>query len=359
MAWSGLAETVAPKLGCSLKDGVAKAMVRLWVGLATIVAVGMCQGVASAVSETEIVNDSGLIIDGPRCIELPTSVYDATADKFYDADIRVCPGGVFDLTKGDNRAKPGEEIILSAGLAEAKSPWKFARAYPNKAYPFTGWRDETVGRTIGSDESLSWDATTTALPFAPQQVIPSPDQEQYHYADLKILDAAAAYPLDENSVVVALDGYLFLKPTSLLDVLFKPAPSQYREVWYYQSDVEERELKRTFIRSFSREDFPTWERSEPAWASEAKKVAAVKEDDSDVGGDLLKGVAIAVGIYIASELFGSSSSSGSSGSSSDDYSDPGASGGGHYKPPPEDPVDPPDAIDPFYGDCHGGPAYGC
>lgn len=323
--------------------------------------------------DTEVVTDTGLITDGPRCDEFQASVYDATREYFYTADLRACPGGLYDLTYGENYPLPGQEMIFSPGHEGRTGAWRFVRAYPNEAYRFIGTTDEQIGTLIGSANPPGWNETNTILPFVPHKVSPTTSGDAYFYHEMEILDRGLAAPLDENSVLTGMDGWMFETPTGLLDALAEPVASQYRQVWYYDRTDPNQTRRRAYIRVLRQSsDDGQWSAAKPSWAPQdapvPPSVAAAESgrEERSTGEKIAEGVIVFAAIWLMSELLTSGSSSGSSSGSYGGGGGGGSSSRDRY-PEPERNTSPSSGnndssgspSDGLYGDCHGGAAYGC
>lgn len=192
-----------------------------------------------------------------------------------DPHLESCPGGVVDVTPAPNGPRAGELTVLSMGRYQNKQVPFLFRGVPNTAYPFAAvYLHDLAGHFLYDDAPHPLSTLAHALPFQPKQVVSLGDlgdgHTGYGYTDLEIVPSRAreAYPLNRQSVLIAIDGYNFVSPRALPSFLAQAAPQErknpYMEVVYFQMDDPVHTLRRALIPVYRRASV------EPEWS----KIAA-------------------------------------------------------------------------------------
>lgn len=323
--------------------------------------------------------DSGRMIgtqDGCEVYSEP--VYDAEG-YWYQARVQMCPTFARDLTLGPNRSKPSNQLILSVGRAVAvqknfpgRPPGMFFRGEMNKEYVIRP--DDRYALAAGlpldyKQKRFSWNNLGRALPFLPTKFydlgVTADGSRFVAYGGLKILPsrAADAYPLNEKSIIVMMNGISFTHETSLLGQLLHPWPKgtiqkEYVEFIYFQSDDQQPIFRRAFIPQLLREAVAD-EWAVAASHPGAQWIASGSSQLKDRLGNYIAyaGAILSVGaLLVILDGLSNGSPRGSAAISSDD---PRSSSGGNNQDKNKDkergkrPSGPP-AINPFYDEPNWG-----
>lgn len=209
-----------------------------------------------------------------------TQVVDAP---IYDADGYSVKGQLnecsqdrpwLDVTTGAGAPKPGEQLIFVAGRFELGRRYNmgqsimFQRGKPNTPYVVKGDAAETM-MTSGTlpNAAYDWKNVKLVLPFMPtevhdQGVLPN-GRHLYAYGALQFVPGHErdAYPLDSNSIVMAIDGVSFNAPRAFSSPLEYPAPGQhYLEIIYFQRGDTDGPMRRAYIPVLPKSSVPQWDR---------------------------------------------------------------------------------------------------
>jgi hypothetical protein len=210
--------------------------------------------------------------------------YDAEQNVYYDAQLSACDSYILDLTEGSLAAGPGMEVTFSLGLAARASYQTVVRARPNTAYPLELKHRHTYPTRMTAADHLNWTNVASIVPFAPQTVQQTSigDAVVYAYSDLTfILDRSMSFPLDENSVVVGMDGFAFGSVNGLIGTLAHYQSTPFTEIWYYQRDEEPVALRRALLPTLRRDtNESVWLSVRPEWDEHPSSVATVSDDDA-------------------------------------------------------------------------------
>lgn len=294
-----------------------------------------------------------------QCARGMTTAYDIEEDYFYEADIEFCTPIVADWSKGDLRPAHGAEMILSIGYLNMGSYFAITRAVPHKAYRQRHRNGELSGQGFGASDAVTWEGVKQVLPFAPQRYMPFQltRGEGVAYTDLApVGDPSLMYPLNRQSVVVSIGGFYFEHKNALMSALGFEATTPYMEVVYFQSEADEPELLRAYlpIRGIGQARM-LWQNAKPDWAGPSGYVRNEPSDGEKFADTAIKLAAIVIFLKVLHEL-GGGGNSGSSSSSGSRYPEEGSGRSSSSGDAGNDDSDPDDG---FYGDCHGGAAYGC
>jgi hypothetical protein len=184
-----------------------------------------------------------------------------------DASSALTSAELRDLTPPPNDIKPGEILMFSTGRSMAHRKDAFIRGKPNTTYFVDPSQATDISATYGAfgytlvDQHVVNDIrqSARALPFYPTQVYDRGEYNGghwYSYGKLALVKPheADAYPLNENSMIVSIDGFIFTDPDTLAALLVAPGVSTYVDVVYYQTDDKNPILRRALVPILQRSD---------------------------------------------------------------------------------------------------------
>jgi hypothetical protein len=195
--------------------------------------------------------------DSQGCITAPTSIYHAEG-RYLNGQVRMCSfRRVFDLTAGSNQARPGEMTFATARI-DRNERNGFVRAKPN--YPYIIRDTEFDAFHINYVDSRSdptWATAAMSLPFLPTEVYYLGTTEgipRYGYGRPAFIPPKRrqAYPIDQNSIIIAMGGIGFMSPDALTGMLSAPDEDGYVEVFFFQKNENPAIFRRAFIPVFQR-----------------------------------------------------------------------------------------------------------
>ena len=152
-----------------------------------------------------------------------------------------------DVSVGPNAPRTGEVFVfvygrsvLGPGYGDSQA-LSFQRGRPNTDYVLQGVPGETFTSGTLPNGTYDWKRARKVLPFMPTEVydqgVAGGGRHMYFYGGLRFLPGHArdAFPLNANSVVMAVDGISYNAPRAFSSPLEYPAPGQrYVEVLYFQ-----------------------------------------------------------------------------------------------------------------------------
>ncbi len=189
-----------------------------------------------------------------------------------------CPTSMVDTTEAPNALQRGDVLSISRGRYMQRQPF-LLRGTPNTPYLFpVRYAADIAASYVADPAYYGLSSLALALPFQPRQIATFDDigdgATWYGYTSLQIMPSRArdAAPLNEKSVVVAVDGFSFRTPNAFLGLLSKPdglgQRRRYVEVVYFQRDDPNALLKRALIPLSIRSDL------EPEWSNFAARNTA-------------------------------------------------------------------------------------
>lgn len=157
-----------------------------------------------------------------------------------------------DISVGPNAPRPGEIFVFVYGRLALGQQYResqalaFQRGRPNTDYIVRAGAGHTMTTGTRPNGTYNWKNVRKVLPFMPTEVYDQGDagggRHMYFYGGLRFLPGHArdAYPLNANSIVMAVDGVSYNAPRAFSSPLEYPAPGQrYVEVVYFQrGDVD-------------------------------------------------------------------------------------------------------------------------
>jgi len=226
--------------------------------------------------------------DAGNC-DLYSSVISKLEGGYVRGLVKSCSNGISDVTTGPNSPPPNEITILSRGRFESKLTPSFLRGLPNTAYLFHPfYLYQLSGRYLYDPKFYPLNSVAHVLPFMPTEIVSLGDlgdgRTGYGYTGLQILPSAGrdAYPLNRDSIVIAIDGYRFVSPAALTAYLTLSLPNftaiRYVEVVYMQAGAEDQIIRRALIPLYPRA------RQEPNWSRMAASNSAFSSHRSSGDG---------------------------------------------------------------------------
>jgi len=194
----------------------------------------------------------------PQCDEGDGPIYLAAQRRVIPGQIRACANGVFDVTRGVNAPSTGEQMMISTCRLQRQSPKTFIRARMNVAYLLNPSDEEDMTMTpyVGIS-GYELENSARALPFTPRKILNLGTQKgypTYGYTDLQFLPSRIndAYPLNNRSVVIAIDSCAISSENMLGAILHNPGVKDYVEVTYFQEGDASRAFYRAYIPMYPR-----------------------------------------------------------------------------------------------------------
>lgn len=284
------------------------------------------------------------------CDVFSVPIFDARG-YWYQGRVRLCPASATDVTQGANAPQPGDVLVVSAGRLYAhqrngagRPHGYFFRAQKNVAFPISP-DDEwaTFNISLNYDNApRDWAALGRALPFVPTKFYDLGKAEGVRYvgySGLKLLPSwrRQAAPLNENSVVIMMNGFSFRSENNILGQLAAPfaggMTEQLVEVVYLQRDDPTQRLYRAFIPQISRSQAgQEWERAATDQGARWLASGSTRLIKDELGHYIaFAGALLAAGAVLAGlQALSSGPSGAATVSSGDDAS--GRSGGGGSPP---------------------------
>jgi hypothetical protein len=212
------------------------------------------------------------------CKTLNAPIFDLSGHFVPGGRITSCPTSTVDTTEAPNALQRGDVLSFSRGRYMQRQLF-LLRGTPNTPYLFpVRYAADIAAAYIADPAYYDLSSLALALPFQPRQIATFDDigdgATWYGYTGLQIMTSHArdALPLNEKSVVVAVDGYSFRTPNAFLSLLSKPdnlgQRRRYVEVVYFQRDDPNAVLKRALIPLSIRGDL------EPEWSNSAAQNTA-------------------------------------------------------------------------------------
>ena len=170
---------------------------------------------------------------------------------FLDTSVETCGPYIRDVTVGRNAMPTGYQLFLVGGQYSTPTAYAFVRAKPQKAYLVPEYelvKREYLG--IRGEANERWSNAVTLLPFVPMATFAWEDNGHtiYLLGDLQFPNGkAAAAPLDENSIILTLDGFVFTRPEGLFFYLRYRSSQSHMEVTYYQRGESPLQIRRAFV----------------------------------------------------------------------------------------------------------------
>lgn len=214
------------------------------MALVLAMAVGVLSGVSPATAQQS----------GSSCVTDTTPIYHAEG-RYFTGTLRVCSyRRVTDLTTGPDRPRSGEQTFAT----DRPGRNAFVRGRPNYPYiireaEFDAWQMRYIDTTRGH----RWSRAAMSLPFIPTEAYYLGSEDgipKYGYGRPAFLPSRRnqAYPIDENSVIIAVGGIGFMSPETLQGMLTAPDEDGYVEVYFFQRNENPAIFRRAFIPIFSR-----------------------------------------------------------------------------------------------------------
>lgn len=186
-------------------------------------------------------------------------IYRATGS-YVTATLSICSDrGVSDMTPPPNNLRQGEGSFFVSGRYALRQDTAIVRAIPNIAYPVPPSELSKLNLEGSvAPPGVRMTNAVMALPFIPTVSTPVADlpdgRQVFGYSKLFMVPSIAgqARPLNENSVVIAVDGFDFTNWDGLVGYLNLNMDRRYVEVLYYQADEPGVLLRRAFLPLFNR-----------------------------------------------------------------------------------------------------------
>lgn len=189
-------------------------------------------------------------------------IYVVASAQLYQGRVRVCSDMIQEVETPGFPLHSGDELFVSGGRIVASNMASMFRGRRNVAYPVRQdysapyrWAWHQSDNRTGT-----WATVERAFPFVPGVVHKIGDVDGYTvmgYGALSFVPSKRQYaePLDDNSVIISIDGLVFPSAQDMIGYLSAKADVHYEravEVMYIQRGREREGVRRAFIPIFLR-----------------------------------------------------------------------------------------------------------
>lgn len=193
------------------------------------------------------------------CLTESLPIY-AVEGRLLNGVVETCrTGDLMDRTKGVDAPKPGEIAMYDVGKT-FNNVFLVLRGFPNQPYAINNNEPyRNIQTPYIPHDDLTWANAGATLPFVPTKIYvvgKTSEYTRYGYGDLVDLrvNDPNSYPLNSQSIIVSVDGYMFITPDAWLGYVNNydhGAAPTYADVIYVQRDEDPMVLRRAFIPTYN------------------------------------------------------------------------------------------------------------